>query len=198
MQPIPVSLLGAGAEIDLLTGATSEEFNAFFVAGGVRDKLNRWIAWFVLSRASPRAWKALEAYGLNEKGASPGKVLCRAATDLMFRWPARRNADLHKGRAYVYEFEWRSPAFGGELGAAHAMELPFVFDTLACASGERGFLGVDPPQALADSVHALWIRFATDGTVPWPEYDSQTRQVYSLTKGVAAYEAPPPAAAFLP
>jgi para-nitrobenzyl esterase len=54
----------------------------------------------------------------------------------MFRGMTRRMAGIHRGRSYVYEFEWRSPAFNGELGAAHAVELPFVFDTLACASGE--------------------------------------------------------------
>ena len=189
---------GAGRDVDLLTGANSEEFNIFFVPGGLRDKMNRLIAWFFLSRAIPKAGAALRAYGLNARGAKPGHVLGRAAGDLMFRWLSRRHAEWHQGKSYVYEFDWRSTAFGGELGAAHAAELPFVFDTLACASGERGFLGKDPPQALADSIHALWIRFATDGTAPWPEFDAQTRQVYSLTKGVAAFEPVMPAAAFLP
>ena len=91
--------------------------------------------------------------------------MTRAMTDLMFRAMTRRTAELHGGRSYVYEFDWRSPAFGGEMGAAHAAELPFVFDTLACASGERGLLG---RRAAAwrwrTQMHALWIRFATDGT----------------------------------
>jgi para-nitrobenzyl esterase len=78
------------------------------------------------------------------------------------------------------------------------VELPFVFDTLICASGKRGLLGEDPPKALAQFIHALWIRFATSGTAPWPEFNAKTRQVYSLTRQVAAYEAPMPAAAFLP
>jgi para-nitrobenzyl esterase len=119
-------------------------------------------------------------------------------TDLMFRWMTRRTAELHKGRSHVYEFDWRSPAIDGQLGAAHAVELPFVFDTLAAASGPRGLVGENAPQTLADSIHALWIRFATDGSLPWPEYDSTTRQVYSLTQGTAAHEAVMPAASFLP
>jgi len=189
---------GAGRHIDLLIGANSDEANAFLVPGGAREKMNRWIARYFLWRAIPKGGQILEAYGLNDKGARTGHVLSRALTDLMFRWLARRTAEFHQGRAFVYEFEWGSPAIGGELGAAHAIELPFVFDTLACASGERGILGPNPPQALADSIHALWIRFATDGTLPWPAFDGQTRQVYSLTKGVAAFEPIMPAAAFLP
>jgi len=189
---------GAGREIDLLIGATSEEANLFFVPGGVRDKLNRWAVLYFMGRAVPKAKAALRAYGLDNKAEKPGRVMTRAMTDLMFRWMARRTAELHQGRAYVYEFDWRSPAYEGELGAAHAVELPFVFDTLACASGERGLLGVAPPQALADSMHRIWTGFATNGSAPWPLYEPADRQVYSITRGVAEPEPVMPAAPFLP
>jgi para-nitrobenzyl esterase len=168
------------------------------VPGGVRDKLGRWAVLLFLGRALPRARAALKAYGLDAKGERHGHVLTRALTDLMFRAMTRRTAELHGERSYVYEFDWRSPALAGRLGAAHAIELPFVFDTLASASGPRGLVGLDPPQALADRIHALWIAFATDGSIPWPEYTPATRQVYSLTSRAAAHEPLTPAAAFLP
>jgi len=200
---LPVSTIealaqGADKDIQLLIGTTSEEARLFFVPGDTIGKLKRWMAVFFLRRALPRAREALRAYGFDEKGAQAGEVLTRAMTDLMFRWMTRRTAELHRGRSHVYEFDWRSPAIGGELGAAHAIELPFVFDTLATASGPRGLLGEAPPQALADSIHALWVRFATDGTLPWPEYRPETRLVYSLTAQTFAHEPAMPAAAFLP
>lgn len=198
-QPMIEALAkGAGREIDLLIGSTAEEANLFFVPGGIRDKLSRWAVLFFMRRALPRARAALIAYGLNDKGEKPGRVMTRAMTDLMFRWMTRRTAELHQGKSYVYEFDWGSPALGGELGAAHAVELPFVFDTLACASGERGILGMAPPQALADSMHRIWIHFATNGTAPWPPYESTGRQVYSLSRGAAEHEPVMPAAPFLP
>ena len=189
---------GAGREIDLLIGTTTEEANIFFVPGGLRDKINTLAALLFMSKALPRPRAALRAYGLGQKGQKPGHVLTRAMTDLMFRAMTRRTAELHQGKSYVYEFDWRSPALGGQFGAAHAVELPFVFDTLAAGIGENGILGKDPPQALADSIHALWIRFATDGTVPWPAFEAKERQVYSLTRQTAAHEPVMPAAAFLP
>uniref|UniRef100_UPI0035CC6BF8 carboxylesterase/lipase family protein n=1 Tax=uncultured Sphingomonas sp. TaxID=158754 RepID=UPI0035CC6BF8 len=200
---LPVSTIqaladGAGAEIQLLIGTTSEEARLFFVPGDTIAKLKRWMVVLFIKRALPRARAALRAYGLDEKGAKPGEVLTRAMTDLMFRWMTRRTAELHKGRSHVYEFEWKSPAIEGRLGAAHAVELPFVFDTLAAASGPRGLVGENPPQALADTIHALWVRFATDGSLPWPEYDAATRHVYSLTSGSASHEPVMPAAPFLP
>lgn len=189
---------GAGADIDLLIGTTSEEANLFFVPGGVHKKIGRFLAKLFMRRALPRGAEALAAYGLNEKGAQPGRVLTLALTDLMFRAMTRKTAELHKGRSWVYEFDWRSPALNGELGAAHAIELPFVFNTLACASGERGILGTAPPQALADFIQTIWTDFAATGEAPWPQFNATARDVYSLTGRTAAHEAVLPAAAFVP
>lgn len=189
---------GAGRQIDLLIGTTSEEANLFFVPGGIRDRLGRWAVLFFMGRVIPQARAALRAYGLDKRAEKPGRVMTRALTDLMFRWMARRTAELHQGRSWVYEFDWRSPALNGELGAAHAVELPFVFDTLACASGERGLLGVAPPQALADLMHRTWIGFATDGSLSWPPYDAADRQVYSISRAAADREPVMPAAPYLP
>jgi para-nitrobenzyl esterase len=189
---------GAGKDIALLIGTTSEEANLFFAPGGMMGKLKRWMAVMFLGKALPRPRAALRAYGMDEPGARPGEVLARAMTDLMFRVMTRRTAERHQGRSWVYEFDWKSPALDGAVGAAHVVELPFVFDTLAAASGPNSLLGENPPQALADKTHALWIRFAAEGAAPWPEYDAETRQVWSITREVAESEPVPPAAAFLP
>ena len=195
-QPLDALEAGTGAEVQVLIGTNAEEMNLYLVPSGVRDKIGRLLAWFVLRRSQPRAWASLKAYGAGKRPA--GRALTDAMTDLVFRWPARRFAEEHRGRTHVYEFEWRSPAFSGELGAAHAVELPFVFDTLACATGPQGLLGESPPRELAARMHRLWIDFARDGTLPWAPFDRETRQVYRVVADEAAYEAPMPAAAFLP
>ena len=195
--PPPEALkAGAGADVDLLIGSNAEEMNLYLVPTGVRAKVNRLLAWFVLRKSHPRAWATLKAYGMGK--AHAGTVLNRALNDLVFRWPARRFAEEHRGRTHVYEFEWRSTAFGGELGAAHAMELPFVFDTLHTATGAEGLCGPSAPQELADRIHALWVGFARDGSLPWPEFTREDRQVYRLAAAKAAHEPPMPAASFLP
>ncbi len=92
---LPVSTLkameqGAGKEIELLIGTTSEEARLFFVPGKVMSKLKRWLVLMFVKKALPNAKAALRAYGLDEKGARPGEVLTRAMTDLMFRAMSRR------------------------------------------------------------------------------------------------------------
>lgn len=196
-QPLAALAKGAGAEIDLLIGTNAEEMNLYLVPTGVRDKIGRWLSTYVLHRAQPHARKVLKAYGMGS-GKKPGQVFTDAMNDLVFRWPARRFAETHQGRTHMYEFEWRSPIFGGQLGAAHAMEVPFVFDTLACATGPEGLCGPNPPQDLADRVHRIWVDFARDGSLPWGEFTAETRQVYQLTSGKAVHEPVMPAAPFLP
>jgi para-nitrobenzyl esterase len=93
-------------------------------------------------------------------------------TRTIFREPTAAFAAAHPGPTWVYEFAWRSRALGGRLGAAHAMDLPFVFDTLDAPglTGEHALLGPDggPPE-LAARMHGAWVRFARDGDPGWAE-----------------------------
>ncbi|MBJ6120859.1 carboxylesterase/lipase family protein [Sphingomonas mollis] len=196
VPPLDALAAGAGAAVEVLIGTNAEEMNLYLVPSGVRDRIGRLLSWFVLRKSQPRAWAALKAYGAGKRPA--GRALTDAMTDLVFRWPARRFAEEHRGRTHVYELEWRSPAFGGELGAAHAIDVPFVFDTLTCATGLEGLLGPAPPQDIATHMHRLWVDFARDGSLPWAPFDRSTRQVYRIGAGAAAFEPVMPAAAFLP
>jgi para-nitrobenzyl esterase len=36
-------------------------------------------------------------------------------------------------------------------------------------------LGTEPPQQLADKMHAAWVAFATNGDCGWPKYDLSRR-----------------------
>lgn len=195
LHPVEALKAGAGSEVDLLIGTNAEEMNLYWVPTGVKAKVGSLLSWFVLRKSLPRAWRALKAYGMGKRPA--GDVFADATTDLVFRWPARVYAAAHRGKTHLYEFDWRSPMFEGRLGAAHGMELPFVFDTLAVATGPDGLAGSAPPQELADRIHAMWVRFATDGSLPWPEFNAETRQVYQLEKGVTVTEPVMPAAEFL-
>ena len=195
VKPVEALRRGAGKDVDLLIGSNAEEMNLYFVPTGVRAKMKGLLARWFVGKSIPHAGKALKAYGLGQKKA--GWAMTEALHDLVFRWPARVFAEAHQGRTHMYELDWRSPAAGGELGACHGMELPFVFDTLASVTAPDGLAGENPPQALADRVHKIWVDFIGDGSLPWPEFNGDTRLVYQLARGEAVREAVMPAAEFL-
>lgn len=196
-QPHDALRGGAGCDVEVLIGSNAEEMNLYFVPTGVRAKIGGLFARWLLGRSMPGAKAALLAYGYKQKGVRPGQALTDAMNDLVFRWPARQYAAAHRGKTWMYEFDWRSPACGGELGACHGIELPFVFKTLATATGPKGLAGEAPPQDLAERVHDIWVGFARDGSLPWAEFGSD-RQVYQLERGEAVHEPVMPAAAFVP
>ncbi|MBN2174211.1 MAG: carboxylesterase/lipase family protein [Bacteroidales bacterium] len=75
---------------------------------------------------------------------------------------------------YVYLFEWQSPVNDGSLGAAHGMELPFMFSNIALARRLTG--GGEDAYELADKISSAWINFVKTGDpnckkLPkWPEH----------------------------
>jgi len=193
-RPLDALSEGAGREVQLLIGTNAEEMNIYLVPTGIKATLGRLLSWFVLSRSERGALGILRRYGLGKQGVKGGEALTDALHDLVFRWPARAFAARHQGRTHFYEMDWRSPALAGELGACHAVEVPFVFNALKPATGAASLLGEAPPQALADAIHKIWIDFARDGSAPWPEYEAETRMVYQLARGEAQRDADIPIA----
>jgi carboxylesterase 2/para-nitrobenzyl esterase len=167
---------GAAADIDLLIGSNIEETRLFLVSDGSIDRITEEALRAMASiYGLPDA--GLGAYRAACTGASPGDLFAAIQTDWYWRLPALRLADAHASTAraatFMYEFAWRSPQAGGRLGAAHAVEIPFVFDTLGL--GTEPMLGPDPPQSLADEMHRAWVSFAVRGDCGWPRYDPVRR-----------------------
>ena len=174
--PIDRIVAGAGAGIDLIVGTNTDENRMFLVPGGAIEQVNAQVLAIAVAAYRLPVEATLGSYREAHPGASAGDLLAVIQTDWYWRIPAIRLADAHAKSAsatYMYEFAWRSPKFNGVLGACHALEIPFVFDTL----GERTELlwGMDPPQQLADVMHAGWVAFATDGDCGWPKYDLNRR-----------------------
>jgi para-nitrobenzyl esterase len=168
---------GAGAEVALLTGTTTEEWRLFVVPPGLIGFLNDEHVARLLGVYGATDPKVAAAYA-GEDGTA-GDRLCAIATDWFLRIPAIRLAEARAGGpapTYLYELAWRSPQFDGRLGACHALDLPFVFDTLDTDAG-RAFAGDAPPRTLADAMRTAWVAFARDGDPGWPAYDPAQRAV---------------------
>jgi para-nitrobenzyl esterase len=175
-RPIDRIVAGASADIDVLVGTNTEEMRIGLVPSGMIDQItNEALAGVVAAYGLP-VEAALATYRAAHPGASAGDLFEAIQTDWYWRIPALRLAEAHAkspAATYMYEFAWRSPAFDGRLGACHEIEIPFVFDALG--NGTEPLLGPNPPQRLADTMHAAWVAFATRGDPGWPKYDLQRR-----------------------
>ena len=174
-HPIDRIAAGAAAGVDVMAGSNTDDWKLFVIANG---SLARVTAETLTGPVATHGFETALAYGLSAEtvaayraahpGAAPGELLAAIETDWWCRIPAIRLAEAHASApsgTYMYEFAWPAPG----LGACHALEIGFVFDTLDLGPSQMlGPLLAGAPQALADAMHGAWIAFATTGDPGWP------------------------------
>lgn len=167
--PLDAIAGGSAADVPLITGTTTDEWRLFHLSSGARvgdERLRPATDWLF---GEDRSGEMLEVYRAARPGAGPDDIYMAMATDWIFRIPAVRLAEAHAGGArrpstYVYEFAFRSAAFGGLLGACHVVDVPFVLDNLA-QGGVEMFLGPldEAAYRLAAITSGAWLAFARSG-----------------------------------
>ncbi|MDB5470269.1 MAG: Carboxylesterase [Caulobacter sp.] len=162
-DPMALFERGAQARVPLLIGATSDELTDLY---GPLSGLS-------MGQFGPRAAALAAAY------RGQGDDTPRFVSDLLAVEPARRMARLaadgqpvfHYSFAYVAQAD-RRPG----RGAAHAADIPFVFDNPQALRR-----ATDADRAMAAQVSAAWVRFAFTGDPSgpgpwaWPAYDAAGR-----------------------
>ena len=184
VPPVESVQKGNAADVAILVGTYADETTIWTYGEFDEERARR-----VFGRYLPHADGAYDTYRGARPAAAPAALITALTTDSTFRIPAVRLAEAQHaagGRVFKYLFTWRSRALGGRLGATHALEIPFAFDTLTRA-GVEAFLGQGPlPSDLAGRMHAAWTAFvatgdpACDALPAWPMYEPAGRKVMEL------------------
>ncbi|WP_405420728.1 carboxylesterase/lipase family protein [Streptomyces erythrochromogenes] len=161
----------ASGAVPLLFGWTTEEYRLWLAPTGGMRLLDR-MGPLAVALARTRTGKdraAVAALRTALPAAGPAELAGQLFTDRLLRDPLRRLAGARRAApSFLYEFTWCSGVPG--LGACHALELGFVFDTLSVP--EAGWLaGRETPQELADEMHGAWVRFAATGDPGWAPWN---------------------------
>ncbi|GAA4640473.1 carboxylesterase family protein [Actinoallomurus vinaceus] len=179
-QPAESVAAGLSSDIDLLIGTNAEEGNLYLVPVGKYSTSTAADVDDVAARSHPDPARLVETYRKSRPEASFAELRSAIMGDALFgagSWVLAGAHAVHPESAtYAYEFAWRSHSLDGELGATHAVELPFVFDLahLPQLHGPAALLGPDkPPADLAARMHETWIRFARTGDPGWDPYDDE-------------------------
>jgi para-nitrobenzyl esterase len=186
-QPFDSDAPTIADNIPLLIGGTREE-SGFFLADDDEVWEKRLSEDTLFSRleavAGRDAGRVLDTYRTLDPKADREGLLIAALTGSNF-WIrtvllAERKAARRAAPVYMYSLDWQSPACGGRLKAHHAMDLPFVFDTVDVPDTTKGAPGA---RELAAIMSASWIAFARSGkpqidALPnWPAYSADQRAV---------------------
>ena len=181
--PFELAAPALSADIPLMIGTNKDEMNLFFGLAPWLDNLDE-----AALRERARMFvgdgadRVLERYRKIRPNDSARDLVLAIATDRAMRMPSLTIADrkvAQRGAAvFVYLFTFETPVLGGRLKSPHALEIPFVFETLHTAP----FTGNSPARLpLADRMSRTWIAFAHSGnpnndSIPaWPVYAAEAR-----------------------
>lgn len=187
IAPLEALASGSSAAVRVLTGSNKDETTLWSDGSESEERMNE-------VAASLDATPVIETYRRTRSNANYRDLLVALTTDHMFRIPAIRMAEVRQDAAptFMYQFNWRSRAMNGALGATHSLEIPFAFDNLDQA-GVDFFIGPGPsPQNLADTMHAAWSDFIKTGDPGWPAYDLSTRATMMFDDNCSIIDNPDP------
>jgi para-nitrobenzyl esterase len=171
------------ANIPLMIGTNKDEMTLFFGLApwldgmdeaGMRQRVQMFVG--------EQAERIIEPYKRARPNDSLRDLVLAIATDHAMRIPslviADRKVAQHGAPVFVYMFTWETPVLDGKLKSPHALEIPFVFDTVQTS----GLTGDSPTRfALAEKMSQTWLAFARTGNpnhegIPnWPQYSAERR-----------------------
>jgi para-nitrobenzyl esterase len=179
-HPLTRIAQGSASNVAILVGTNHDEWRLFALLSG-RSTVDEQQLKQIFG---DEAQRVLATYTEARADKSPELAWIDIMSDRVFRMPAiyLAEAQVRQGApVWMYRFDWESPAFGGVLGAAHAMDIPFVWNALDTPLS-RAFTGDSPSrQPLADRMHSSWAAFIRSGNpaianLPfWPPYDLDKR-----------------------
>jgi para-nitrobenzyl esterase len=204
-DPLAAVANGASRGVDLLIGTNRDELRLFGLGNPAlmaldEEGVHRWVA-----NALPGVPTddVIDAYRTARRArgeaVQPTDIWVAVGTDVVFRWPSMQLASAHAargGRAYLYLFDWESPAFGGMLGSSHALELPFVFGAVHVPVVQIFSGSGREVEVLSRQMQDAWLAFARGGDPAhpgigaWPRWDSQERTTMIFGAHTGAASAP--------
>jgi len=148
-----------------------------------------------LGLSEEEANRLVDLYKLKDFENRPRKAFGKMYTDAGLACPTYLGLDAFARQgmnAFLYRFDYDEMQYGGVIGAMHAMEVPFVFNTVAGAKKDTMYArgSRETALALAAAIEGYWTNFARAGNpngpklVDWPVYKADDQRLMVLDTNI--------------
>ena len=187
--PIELYKKGYARHISIMAGSTADEARLFMGEG---VNLNLEEQKLFASRAVGDAALCLKEEDKKYyqefwrvcRTQEPGLVETEFINELMFRVPMLQQLDVQSAFNKTFCYYWSYPSSNPDVGAAHSVELIFVFNLRGIGTRSE-FNGTNIPDEIFTAIPQMWTNFARCGNpstdkVEWKAYSADDPNVLDI------------------
>ena len=184
--PIELYRKGYAKHISIMAGSTADEMRLFMGEGPMLSMEEQKLyaqraAGDALPYLKEDDKKYYEEFKRVCRFQEPGLVETEFINELMFRVPMLQQLDVQSAFNKTFCYYWSYPASNPEIGAAHSVELMFVFNVRGLGTSST-FNGTNNSDEIFNTVQQMWTNFARSGNpstdkVEWKAYAAQDQNV---------------------
>ena len=187
--PIELYKKGYAKHISILAGSTADEMRLFMGEGPMLSvEEQKLYAQRAAGDAVPYLKEEDKKYYEDFKRVcriqEPGLVETEFINELMFRVPMLQQLGVQSAFNKTFSYYWSYPSSNAEVGAAHSVELMFVFNVRGLGTSST-FNGTNNADEIFNTVQQMWTNFARCGNpstdkVEWKAYSAQDQNVLDI------------------
>ena len=187
--PIELYKKGCAKHISIMAGSTADEARLFMGEGPTlsleeQKKFAMNAVGDAASNLKEEDKKYYEEFKRVCRFKESGLIETEFINELMFRVPMLNQLDVQSAFNKTFCYYWSYPGSNADVGAAHSVELLFVFD-IRCVGTTSAFNGTNIPEEIFASVQQMWTNFARCGNpstdkVKWEPYSEKDQDVLDI------------------
>ena len=187
--PIEMYKKGYAKHISIMAGSTADEARLFMGEGpSLSLEEQKIYAQHAVGDAVPylkeEDKKYYEEFQRVCRFQEPGLIETEFIDELMFRVPMLQQLDVQSAFNKTFAYYWSYPGSDPAIGAAHSVELLFVFNLRGLGTASA-FNGTNISDEIFTATQQMWTNFARCGNpstddIEWKEYSADDQNVLNI------------------
>ena len=187
--PIELYKKGYAKHITIMAGSTADEARLFMGEGPAfsieeQKTFAERAVGAAVSCLKEEDKKYYEEFKRVCRFQEPGLIETEFIDELMFRIPMLQQLDVQSAFNKTFCYYWSYPGSNADVGAAHSVELIFVFNLRGIGTSSA-FNGTNVPDEIFTDVLQMWTNFARCGNpstdqIEWKAYSADDQNILDI------------------